>query len=58
LAAHKNTIMCSPRKYPYLPHGREFFKIPSVGGVWIFSGTEQYKIECPGLSFNFVQFFT
>ena len=60
--------MCSSRKYPYLPHGRDFLQdpptpleisikffglrepptpqeipIPSVGGVWIFSGTAQYK---------------
>jgi len=64
--------MCSFRKYPYLPRGRDFFNtspplwkfqlifthffkflghpepptpqeipIPSVGGVWIFSGTAQ-----------------
>ena len=69
--------MCNSRKYPYLPHGRDFFQgppppplwkfqlsfihffkffglaelhppsppqeipIPSVGGVWIFSGTAQ-----------------
>ena len=66
--------MCNSRKYPYLPHGRDFFQdpppfwkfqlsfihffkffgltepptpqetsIPSVGGVWIFSGTAQFS---------------
>ena len=68
-------IMCNSRKYPYLPHGRDFFcntprpllwnfqisfihffkffalqnpptpqeiPIPSVGEVWIFSGTAQW----------------
>ena len=37
------------RKYPYLPHGREFFykcetPCPPVGGVWIFFGIVQCGI--------------
>jgi len=43
--------MCGSRNYPYYPHGRSLEiprgrgvqnKKPSVGGVWIFSGTPQY----------------